>query len=288
MSSNSHSHSHEHEHTPGNAHGHSHSHDYGSQFIDPTGRIPMVDTQGLTQAERSRIHFDNFAKAHVDKFAEGRRFIAKNIQDRLDWIGVDFTKPVRVLDYACGTGVVSHSLAPYVTPTSQFVGIDVSDTLGADQYNITSAALGFTPEFMKAYKGTLLEPTDPNPTEFSASEFFNFDIVACSMSLHHFDDPAYAMQQLAKRARPNGGVFIIIDNTEAPVNTEIHKIHQQATGHGPHTAMGYAEEEMRKYFEGAGVAVEFEYVVLEGGPEIDIEGYKWHMQIFISKGKRDE
>ena len=80
----------------------------------------------------------------------------------------------------------------------------------------------------------------------------------------------------------------MIDNTKAPAHTEIHKVYQQATGHGAHTAMGYAEEEMKKYYEGADIAADFEYVVLEGGPEIDMGGHKWHMQVFISKGKRAE
>ena len=35
-----------------------HSHDYGGKFLDLAGRIPTVHTQGLTQAERSRIHFE--------------------------------------------------------------------------------------------------------------------------------------------------------------------------------------------------------------------------------------
>jgi len=94
------------------------------------------------------------------------------------------------------------------------------------------------------------------------------------------------MQQLAKRARPDGGVVIIIDNTKAPAHTEVHKMYQQATGRGAHTAMGYAEEEMKKYYEGAGAVTEFDYVALEQGPEIDMGGHTWHMQVFISKGKR--
>lgn len=79
----------------------------------------------------------------------------------------------------------------------------------------------------------------------------------------------------------------MIDNTQAPAHTEIHKIYQQATGRG-NTAMGYTEEEMKKYYEGAGAAMGFEYTVLEGAPEIDMGGHKWQMQIFISKGRRCE
>ena len=163
--------------------------------------------------------------------------------------------------------------------------MDVSETMGAEKYNSTSTALGYTLECMKAYKGTLLEPTDPNPTEFSGPEFFNFDIVACSMSLHHFDDPAYALQQLARRARPDGGVVIVIDSIKA---SAFHKLYQQVAEYGVHVVMGYSEKEMSKYYEGAGAAAEFAYVALEEGPEIDMGMFKEPMKVFISKGKRSE
>jgi tRNA/tmRNA/rRNA uracil-C5-methylase (TrmA/RlmC/RlmD family) len=66
--------------------------------------------------------------------------LVAEIQARKDFIGVKWAdgssadqakRPVRLLDYACGTGLVSRALAPFVT---QSTGVDIAENM-VKQYN---------------------------------------------------------------------------------------------------------------------------------------------------------
>jgi len=79
------------------------------------------------------------------------------------------------------------------------------------QYNARASNQGLAPDEMQAYRGDLLNEKDPNPTALADPQrFFNFDVAACGLGFHHFDNPTFAARQIVGRLKP-GGVFVLLD-----------------------------------------------------------------------------
>ncbi|KAK6346192.1 hypothetical protein TWF730_010523 [Orbilia blumenaviensis] len=113
---------------------------------------------------------------------------------------------VKLLDYACGPGVVSLSLLPY---TTKIVALDVNPHQVAE-YNRRSLGSSYPPSLIRAEEGDLFlaDPKD-TPEKFSGGEYNNFDYAICSAALHHVDNPALGVQRLAERLKDGGRVVII-------------------------------------------------------------------------------
>ncbi|TVY91992.1 putative methyltransferase [Lachnellula willkommii] len=223
------------------------------------------------QTEANRAHFNEAASSYNNRFEKTILQIIHEIQERREWLGVDWvedssddesstsnskkaTSPVRLLDYACGTGLVSRALAPYV---SQCVGIDLTEGMAAE-YNKSVANQGIPASEMFAHVGNLIDPSEPSPAAFTGPEFHNFDIAAVGLGFHHFDDPALAAKRLAERLKP-GGVLFIID-----FQPHEHMHHHHAAAKSV-THMGFSEIDIKKMFEEAGVGKDFEHVVVGKG-----------------------
>ncbi|KAK4239103.1 S-adenosyl-L-methionine-dependent methyltransferase [Achaetomium macrosporum] len=219
-----------------------------------------------TSASEQNKEFFNKEAAHYDtKHEKTINKLIEEIRAKLDFIGVDWVeddedtegngektnegaqeKTVRLLDYACGTGVVSRALAPY---TTQCVGIDLSENM-ATAYNARAENQGLTHSEMHAYQGNLCDPEDPNPQAFASPEFSNFDVAAVGLGFHHFDDPALAAKRLAGRLK-TGGVLVILDFFSHDKPDPSHPATNTITHHG------FSEEQVRRIFEDAGVGKDF-------------------------------
>lgn len=155
-----------------------------------------------------------------------------------------------------------------------------------DEFNRNAHSLGVSavPAAIQGYKADLL--AENPPAEFSGPEYHNFDMVAVSMALHHFEHPDLALQRLATRLK-KGGVFYIIDFVPHSGSGRGHEHkdgqgdvpddeHEQGHTHGrghwhehgkadfggaTHTVQthGFSREDMQKLFEGAGLSVGFDY-----------------------------
>ncbi|KAK4161447.1 methyltransferase [Cladorrhinum sp. PSN259] len=275
----------------GHDHHHHHHHDASE------GQHHHGHHHGHGATELNKDFFNNEAQTYDTKHAKTLDNVIKEIRARLDFIGVEWVddeeeedgeegkrgekkdgpeRQVRLLDYACGTGVVSRALAPY---TTQCVGIDLSEGMVA-AYNARAENQGLSPSEMHAYQGNLCDPADPEPKAFAQPEFSDFDVAAIGLGLHHFDNPGLALQRVASRLK-KGGVLLVLDFLT----------HEKAQGDHPAIATvthhGFSESEMRKLYEDAGVGENFALqevaVVFNRDREYKTE---WERKVFIARGTK--
>ncbi|MCJ1462508.1 hypothetical protein MMC07_001110 [Pseudocyphellaria aurata] len=248
------------------------------------------------------------------------RQVFENLQSHIDWIGIKQTTatkgtlsqetPVRMLDYACGSGIASRvrkrfprpadsiensrlimtiqALYPYVT---EIRGIDVSDSM-VELYNKSARSDGVPESQIFAIQGDLAAPlTEASHPALGRSEFFQFDVIVISMALHHIDVPEFLLERLVERLN-KGGVVVIID---LALDQEGHQNHQHIEGshslknaHNPaaHTVRheGFSKEQIYTMLRGAGCS-EVDYIELDEPTKVpdEIGGQK---QAFFARGKK--
>lgn len=76
----------------------------------------------------------------------------------------------------------------------------------------------------------------------------SFDVVACRVAAHHFQDPAGALKEMARVSR---GLVLIADNLYLGEDGE-----EADVLHDPTHVRNYSEDEWREMFEAAGLEVE--------------------------------
>lgn len=152
--------------------------------------------------------------------------IGDTLSNNVQWMGIrdrsEGDPPVKLLDYACGYGMVSSALL------GQFdiiKGIDISETSVAS-YNEMARRSGVPVEQMFAVQGSI--PSLSTNTLLATEEFFDFDLIAISMALHHIDDRVGVLSGLCDRLR-SGGVLVIVDL--APETHSKHHPHDHPHGH---------------------------------------------------------
>ncbi|EXJ62945.1 hypothetical protein A1O7_03389 [Cladophialophora yegresii CBS 114405] len=222
------------------------------------------------------------------------------IHQHVNWIGVDFVDPsaafekasvpsVRVLDYACGPGTITHALGARAT---EYIGIDLSENMvkaynlrfgpnpGATSPSADEISNG-EDEILNAHAvvGNLLDAKKPSPEGLASPEFLNFDLVVVGLGFHHFPDIALATSRLVERLK-TGGVFLILDFVTHAMD-EQGSSGQQLPRHTV-AHMGFSEEELKKYFEDAGLT-DFEIVRMDD--EVLLRGES-RRRPFLAKGRK--
>ncbi|KAI1321890.1 S-adenosyl-L-methionine-dependent methyltransferase [Xylariaceae sp. FL0255] len=278
-------------------------------------------------ADINRTIFNDEAAQYDNKHRKLNERLTHELQARLNWIGVNWvvdegdesddeegseevdnvdesqsqsrelTRPVkreiRLLDYACGTGMMSRALAAY---TTQCVGLDISEKMVA-AYNLRAENQGLSHKEMHAVLGDLAAPTVSD--NLSSPDFFNFDIAVVGGGFHHFGDPDLAAKRLVERLKP-GGVLLIWDFLpHGPLPEHEHKHsdahdhgHSSSSGHSHHSHAndgdrlgdnhghghhhhsnishsvmhhGFSEERMREIFAAAGASGDFDIQIIGTG-----------------------
>ncbi|KAK0633727.1 S-adenosyl-L-methionine-dependent methyltransferase [Immersiella caudata] len=246
-------------------------------------------------SEHNKAYFNQEAASYDSKHEKTLAQIVKEIQSRLEFIGVDWVdddgeddesgddrknnipkKQVRLLDYASGTGVISRALASY---TTQCVGIDLSDSMVAT-YNARADNQGLAESEMRAYQGDLTVPNDSNPAKFASENFFDFDIAAVGLGFHHFDDPTLAAHRLVERLRI-GGVLLVLDFLPHEKMHSTHAASHTVTHHG------FSREAIQKIFDDAGAGKDFaieDVAVVFNKPNEN--GHEMRRQLFLARGTK--
>ncbi|OWB76490.1 hypothetical protein B5S32_g642 [[Candida] boidinii] len=124
-------------------------------------------------------------------------------------------KPIKILDFACGTGFIAEILAPYLSKDSELYGIDISENQ-LNLFNNRSNEIKLKYPILKEFQG---KPFDILDNKFNTDKNYlkpewlienSFDIIYCSYSYHHFPDPDKFTNILSKYLKKNG-YFIILD-----------------------------------------------------------------------------
>lgn len=116
--------------------------------------------------------------------------------DRLVETG-DIETGDRVLDVACGTGIVARRAASRVGPDGSVVGLDINDGMLAVAAE-TSTGIEPQIDWRQADVADL-----PYPDE-------HFDAVLCQQALQFFDDPNVAVEEMRRVLTPGGHVALSV------------------------------------------------------------------------------
>ncbi|KAI9760579.1 MAG: hypothetical protein M4579_001548 [Chaenotheca gracillima] len=250
-------------------------------------------------AEANRDHFNKTASEYANHplAAIMNPKITDGLRQHIDWLNFTKTEPatqdkhgndrhgrqIRVLDYACGLGLVSHALAPY---TDSLRGVDVSSGM-VDAYNADAITeLDGRKIQMSAVAGNMFQETSPTPPstdlDYAAD---TFDLAVISMALHHVEDPALGVKRLAERVKPGSGVVCVLDllaagsapkpvgedeadaaaKTSQPLEDAVRNMdNADDVFKVVQSLHGFSEQDMRAHFEAAGCGEDFKFVVLPG------------------------
>ncbi|KAJ5730711.1 S-adenosyl-L-methionine-dependent methyltransferase [Penicillium malachiteum] len=239
--------------------------------------------------EANRQYFDKMATTYKAQFASSLKTVSEQTLKNREWISdqwIDTVNPnqeVRMLEYACGPGIISMTLAPFLT---QVIGMDVSGNM-IKEFNSNAATLGLADKVI-GHECDLLADT-PSP-DFAGPPYVDLDIVTVSMALHHFEHPFLALQRLGERVK-QGGTCFIIDLIPQPDHGHDHghnHAHKTDFGEASHTVKthGFSEESMRKLFEEAGFNSEFKYKAIDQPLEFIKDGKPFSIRVFFARAQR--
>ncbi|KAI5969781.1 hypothetical protein CANMA_001155 [Candida margitis] len=142
-----------------------------------------------------------------------------------------FRPGMKLLDFACGTGMVTELFVPYLTSDSkksdtevksEIVGIDIGPTF-LKYFNERAAKSSSDKLSMKSYEYDVLDPKlQPELTKFNN----HFDVIFSTISYHHIHNYQQVTKKLAEFLRPGGWMFIIDF-----YNEDVEEINESSTSH---------------------------------------------------------
>ncbi|KAI5961594.1 uncharacterized protein KGF55_003911 [Candida pseudojiufengensis] len=119
-----------------------------------------------------------------------------------------FKPGMKLLDFACGTGMVTELFIPYLKQPgqkSEIVGIDIGPVF-LKYFNERAKKYSDENLEMKSYEYDILNPK----LEKKVSKFENqFDVIICTISYHHIHNYEIVTQKLASFLKKGGWLFII-------------------------------------------------------------------------------
>ncbi|KAF4434340.1 hypothetical protein F53441_13711 [Fusarium austroafricanum] len=252
---------------------HTHHHHHG-----PPQSIPR------SMGQQSKSHYDNVPPVMFrwPWIIELCNQISKELRENIEWIGIKppSSRPTKMLDYACGDGVASRALAPFMSTVR---GMDISSGM-AEQYNQMALKAGYTPIKMRAIQGDLIEPESTPSPELNTPAFFDFDLVVMCMALHHIENPDNMILQLSKRLRP-GGILLIVDWLANSEDSSVQNGNRtMGVPNGAVNRMGFKEGEVKSAYEKAGLEDwSWKWAASPSQVPREIGG---EQQLFFARGKK--
>ena len=112
--------------------------------------------------------------------------------------GASLMPGARVLDVACGTGLVTFAAAQAVGPTGQILGVDLSGRM-------IEAARRRAEE--RKTSNTTFARMDAESLDLPDA---GFDVVLCSLGLMYMPDPERAVREMVRVLRPGGRLVLAV------------------------------------------------------------------------------
>ncbi|HKE43222.1 MAG TPA: methyltransferase domain-containing protein [Steroidobacteraceae bacterium] len=104
----------------------------------------------------------------------------------------------RVVDIACGTGLVTRGAALAVGPSGHVVGVDISEQM-IETARLRAAAQGFSNVIFARMGAENLALPDAS-----------FDVALCALGLMYVPDPLLAIREMQRVVRPGGRVVFAV------------------------------------------------------------------------------
>ena len=234
------------------------------------------------------------------------RTVASALLAHHSWLGLSDArtdsdvKPApgkRLLDYACGPGMVTRTFAPYVDAA---VGVDVSERM-VERYRELASLL--KPQKIDGIVGNLVDgecdgvgaPANYDSNSSSLQSLHNFDLAVVGLGFHHFDDPVRAVKALASRLRDDGGVLLIVDfvggcgSKDDQERAERQKLSQSSlipeAMHDTVRVHGFDRKGVEEMFTAAGLKA-FEWDEIEEKVVLIVDGERKERRVFLAKGTK--
>lgn len=150
-------------------------------MVDPAATVPAIPSPGeVYEREMVPALFGPWAADLVERAAPG--------------------PGARILDVACGTGVVTRLLPSRVAPTGRVVGLDLNPGMLAAA---RAATAGAPIEWLEGSAQAMPLPDGA------------FDLVLCQQGLQFFPDKAAALREMHRVLAPGGRLFIAVWRSSA-------------------------------------------------------------------------
>lgn len=190
----------------------------------------MQDHQDLIRREFTR---------QAEAMSKAALFNDAAVLDRMRE-AAQLTKQSRVLDVACGPGIVVEALARFA---GEVVGCDITPEMLARAQQRCAAA------------GLTNVRFSPGRAEALPFDDAAFDVVVSRSAVHHFPDPAAALREMARVVRAGGRVVTVdVMSSENAAEAALHNA-LETLRDPSHTRM-LPGSELHKALEVAGLAVE--------------------------------
>jgi 2-polyprenyl-3-methyl-5-hydroxy-6-metoxy-1,4-benzoquinol methylase len=198
-------------------------------------------------AESGSLTRDNIA--HFDQHAaswDTKPHIARLASDASEYLvsHLGLTSTTTLLDFGCGTGLLSSLLAPRV---ARVYGCDTSSAMVA-AYNSKAAERGITN--MTAACCNILDQGAVTAAQAADSLPASVDVVVAHMTLHHVEQVPAVLAALGALLAP-AGRLVITDLLHTPDSERFH-------AHNVHTVShhgGFSQQQLQEFLAPAGMEV---------------------------------
>ncbi|KAF8553776.1 S-adenosyl-L-methionine-dependent methyltransferase [Imleria badia] len=237
-----------------------HAHTHHSQI--PHSH-PLLN--GTDYETANKHYFDAAAHQYSDRHDVQRR--AEKIGQAMKNTGLFKQGITTVMDFACGTGLVSRVLA--AEDPKSIVGVDISQGM-VDQYNKVVSDHGIPPEEMRAICVTA------HDRRLEGLQDMTFDVIVCAAAYHHFPSIDEVTETLVSYLNP-GGSLLVADLVHGE---STHEVFPEDAHHIVAHKGGFTEEDIRSTFEKAGLKnITFE-IVLKG------QHHEHPVDLFLARGDK--
>lgn len=114
----------------------------------------------------------------------------------------------RVLDVACGTGVVTRLAASAVGPTGQVTGVDINAAMLAVARSVAPPS------------GASITWVEGNAVALDFPDA-SFDVILCQQGLQFFPDKSAALREMRRVLMPSGRVILSVWKSAGPYNVAV-------------------------------------------------------------------